>query len=312
MTAVFGGFSGFTKTPTTAAPSAGASSIFAFLSQDQKDPLPSAKATEPEDKDKEYHQKLKSLNLALCDWVKKHVEKDPVCILTPIFQDYEKHLRAIQGKEQAVTFAVTSKIPVEVKAPPTTTSSSLFFGGASSVAAKTPALFSTEPDKLVPAASTGFSFGGTKPFSFSNTSPATPAVAPGSETAEAGDDDDEPPKVEFKAVVEEDAVFSKRCKVYFKVDENFQERGIGTIFVKPVKDSQKHQMIVRADTSLGNILVNVLLTKGMPVKKMGSNNVMLVCIPNTDFDKPVSVLLKVKTASDAAEVIDKFVELSTD
>lgn len=116
--------------------------------------------------------------------------------------------------------------------------------------------------------------------------------------------------MEFKAVVEEDSVYSKRCKVFFKVDGNFQERGIGTMFVKPVKDSQKHQMIVRADTSLGNILVNLVLVKGLPVQKMGTNNVMLVCIPNADFDKPVSVLLKVKTAGDAEEVIERLKEYS--
>lgn len=364
ITSVFGGFSGFTATGSTAAAApkpAAPASIFAFLSQDtKKDDGPAAKTdttptpVQDKDQDKEYHQKLRALNQSLCQWIKQHVDKDPVCILTPIFKDYEKHLQSIQIKSttNGTSGSATGTIPVpaatEIKS--TTTFQGFSFGGggasltppssikATESSTSTLSNFSTAPKisfganassgslfgkssseaagtpPLVPSASTGFSFGGAKPFSFGSTGPSSLATTPAPAATETNneDDEDEPPKVEFKAVVEEDSVYSKRCKVFFKVAGNFQERGIGTIFVKPVKDSAKHQLIVRADTSLGNILVNVVLAKGLPVQKMGANNVMLVCIPNADFDKPVSVLLKVKTAADADEVIENLKEHTPD
>ena len=38
---------------------------------------------------------------------------------------------------------------------------------------------------------------------------------------------------------------------------------------------QKHQVVVRAGTSLGNILLNVLIGEGIPVERVGKNNVMV-------------------------------------
>lgn len=346
MSSVFGGFSGFSSSSSAATPTGSSSgtkapaSIFAFLSQDEK------KTSDTSPSDKEYHQNLRALNQKVSDWIKQHVDKNPLIILTPIFEDYAKYLREIESKKGQPNETTTT-----VKQPPTETAAAASFKGfsfgSSTPVAATPStasttLFggktdstlsnfssapklsfgstsgsifpttspsespnSTQPP-LVATASTGFSFGGTKPFSFGVTGPV---VSPAQETTEENEDD-EPPKVEFTPVVEEDSVYSKRCKVFFKMEGNFQERGVGTLFVKPVKDTEKHQMIVRADTSLGNILVNVVLAKGLPVKKMGANNVMLVCIPNTDFEKPVSVLLKVKTAADADEMVEKLQDYS--
>ena len=38
---------------------------------------------------------------------------------------------------------------------------------------------------------------------------------------------------------------------------------------------QKLQVVVRAGTSLGNILLNVLIGEGIPVERVGKNNVMV-------------------------------------
>jgi nuclear pore complex protein Nup50 len=81
-------------------------------------------------------------------------------------------------------------------------------------------------------------------------------------------------------------------------------------------------VVVRAGTSLGNILLNVLVTDSVPVERVGENNVMIICLPNPPIDlkadpEPVTFLLRsrrpapeyllnyqlrVKTAEDADEL----------
>ncbi|XP_062134654.1 nuclear pore complex protein Nup50 [Drosophila sulfurigaster albostrigata] len=156
------------------------------------------------------------------------------------------------------------------------------------------------------AASSGFSF--TSPsttFSFGNVKPPTAAAIEAAEAANAEDEEDTPPKVEFNKVVEDDATFSKRCKVFVKKDKDFADRGVGTLYLKPVKDSDKTQMLVRADTNLGNILINLILSKGLPCQRMGKNNVMMVCVPTPEESKAMSILLRVKTSDEADELLEQ-------
>ena len=40
-------------------------------------------------------------------------------------------------------------------------------------------------------------------------------------------------------------------------------------------NKQHYQVVVRAGTSLGNILLNVLISEGIPVERVGKNNVMV-------------------------------------
>ncbi|XP_017061328.1 nuclear pore complex protein Nup50 [Drosophila ficusphila] len=151
----------------------------------------------------------------------------------------------------------------------------------------------------------GFSFApSATPFSLGNIQP--PAAAAASEEAE--DEDDKPPKVEFKQVVEEDAVYSKRCKVFIKKGKDFGDRGVGTLYLKPVKDSEKTQLLVRADTNLGNVLVNLILSEGIPCQRMGKNNVMMFCIPTPEDAKATSLLLRVKTGDEADDLLKKIEE----
>lgn len=92
--------------------------------------------------------------------------------------------------------------------------------------------------------------------------------------------------------------------MFVKKDASFQERGVGMLYLKPV--GEKTQLIVRADTSLGNLLVNTLLTGGLPIQRMGTNNVMLVCVPTPDTKPPpIPVLLRLKNSADADEAFDK-------
>jgi len=59
----------------------------------------------------------------------------------------------------------------------------------------------------------------------------------------------------------------------------------------------------------GNILLNISLTKSIPTSLQGKNTVTLSCVPNPPIDskktdvKPVCMLIRVKTADDANELL---------
>lgn len=138
------------------------------------------------------------------------------------------------------------------------------------------------------------SFGGTK------AQDPKPADENGDEESE------EPPKPEVKEVKEDDAFYSKKCKLFYKKESEFKEKGVGTLHLKETSDG-KTQLIIRADTNLGNILLNVLVPSSMPCTRVGKNNVMVVCVPNPPVDDknpsaPVPLLVRVKTAEDADEL----------
>lgn len=73
----------------------------------------------------------------------------------------------------------------------------------------------------------------------------------------------------------------------------------------------KMQVLVRNDTTLGKILLNVYLAESTPISRSGKNNVILLSVPNPplyakpsegDNSKPATYLIKVKTAEDADEL----------
>lgn len=118
------------------------------------------------------------------------------------------------------------------------------------------------------------------------------------------DNEDEPPKVEFTPVVEDGHVYSVRCKVFVKKDGSFGDRGVGNLYLKPIPDSKKVQLIVRADTNLGNLLCNFILSESIPTKRMGKKDVMLVCLPIPESKPPpVPILLRVKGPEEADELL---------
>lgn len=141
------------------------------------------------------------------------------------------------------------------------------------------------------------------------------------------EDEDAPPKVEVKQVQEDDAFYSikytlfnrqviftsitffvcSRCKLFYKKDNSYTEKGVGMLHLKKVKDD-KTQLVIRADTSLGNILLNILLNPQLTTQRVGKNNVMLVCVPNPPIDPktppvPTPMLLRVKTDVEADELL---------
>ncbi|KAI1882197.1 hypothetical protein AGOR_G00248210 [Albula goreensis] len=163
------------------------------------------------------------------------------------------------------------------------------------------------------SSSTGSLFGGaatsTPAATFSFGAAKTEAAA--SNQAEdqnggADEESEEPPKPVVTEVKEDDAFYSKKCKLFYKKENEFKEKGVGTLHLKQVAEG-KTQLLVRADTNLGNILLNIMVHPSMPCSRMGKNNVMVVCVPNPPVDDknpstPCPLLIRVKAAEDADEL----------
>ncbi|CAL8242376.1 unnamed protein product [Merluccius merluccius] len=167
---------------------------------------------------------------------------------------------------------------------------SFSFSASSSSTPGQGSLFGAAGTTTTPAAP--FSFGGTK------------AEAAHPTTDENGEEEsEEPPKPVVREIKEKDSFFSQRCKLFYKKDSEFKEKGVGTLHLKPTPEGRT-QMVIRADTNLGNILLNIVLQASMPSSRMGKNNVMLACVPNPPVDAsnptaPVPMLIRVKTSDDA-------------
>ncbi|KXJ76403.1 hypothetical protein RP20_CCG009136 [Aedes albopictus] len=239
----------------------------------------------------DYVDSIKALNQSVATWISDKVKENPLCKLTPIFKDYEKYLSEIEankGKGESK----------ESPAPTAAKSTGFSFGSVSPAAAPAAAPAKTFSFGIgastAPATGTGFTFANVKP-------PAPEQKSDDKEEAEA--DEDEPPKVEFTPVEEKDSLYSKRCKLFVKADGSFSDRGVGTVHIKKV--DSKVQVLVRADTNLGNILLNIILNESVPLQRMGKNNVMMICLPTPDSKPPpTSVLLRVKTAEEADELFE--------
>ncbi|KAG8517944.1 Nuclear pore complex protein Nup50 [Galemys pyrenaicus] len=300
-----------------------------------------------------YHKQLAALNCSVRDWIAKHVDTNPLCDLTPIFQDYERYLAGIEqqrGRSEPGAGPVPSEAPSPALSPalfssakPQQEAAFSFHGNKTEERSekKTEAVLGEKADAPLAAASTPFSFGkkvdssmlgslGSGPltgFSFSSgnsslfgkdAAQSKPASSPFSKPSESqaegsseckggeDDEDDEPPKVVVTEVKEEDAFYSKKCKLFYKKDSEFKEKGVGTLHLKPTAN-EKTQLLVRADTNLGNILLNVLIAPNMPCTRTGKNNVLIVCVPNPPVDEknaatPATMLIRVKTSEDADEL----------
>ncbi|XP_031634125.1 nuclear pore complex protein Nup50 [Contarinia nasturtii] len=308
-------------------PAGVASSVSAFGTM----PSFNAQAKVDDTKSTEFIKKLKNLNDAVLKCIKGHIDSGNACILTPIFKDYEKYVKDLEDEKEknatptAPSPAKTNHVNSSVSAA--SASFSFSFNAPKTVAdtkTENSTLNTASPVATALTQSTSaapmFSFGKTSAtpfggsssgFSFSSAIQTTNKPAENDKKTDgtngngenAEDEDDEPPKVEFKPVVEDESIYSKRCKVFVKDDGDYKDRGTGTLYLKNVKDD-KVQLIVRADTNLGNILLNIILSSAIPAKRL-KNNVVLVCIPTPDSEpKPRSVLVRVKTEDDAKELLE--------
>eukprot|EP00066_Takifugu_rubripes_P026782 XP_011616048.1 PREDICTED: nuclear pore complex protein Nup50 isoform X2 [Takifugu rubripes] len=248
----------------------------------------------------EYNKQLTALNCSVRDWITKHVNDNPLCDLNPIFRDYERHLASIER----------NRSPTEIKAPPGVTFNfgQKVDGPVLASVGSSPVLASVGSSPSPP----GFSFASSPQSSLFGAAAAPSLSGARSEDAREAQEEredeesDEPPKPEVKEVQEKDAFYSKKCKLFYKKDAEFKEKGVGTLHLKLTQHG-KTQLIIRADTNLGNILLNIIVQASILCTRVGKNNVMLMCVPNPPVDEknpdtPVPLLVRVKTAEDADEL----------
>lgn len=363
----FSGFAGFSFKPTAA------STPFSFNTrsvtngnadkdvkqmEQVKEPNGQTKPPPPsnggEKKNSSYLGSLKNLNESVLAWIKSHVEKNPFCILTPVFKDYEKHLSDImknkdEGQTEKMDEDVKSKVDAKSVAETKTTPSFQFGNTTASATTANEVKTSSAPTfsfgKSATSSTTtnytesktigsGFQFGtsttntsAASGFAGFNFKPSTQVQNPASgfsfavnkptegEGAASQEEDEEyvPPKPESTEISEEGSVYSIKCKLFYQKDGAWAERGVGYLHLKPSND--KLQMVVRADTTLGNIILNIIISPSMPLQRQGKNNVSLVCVPNPPVDKkadpnkPIPMLIRVKTTEDADQLLEKMEEL---
>ncbi|RWS06342.1 nuclear pore complex protein Nup50-like protein [Dinothrombium tinctorium] len=296
------------------------------------DCIQSEQKTGDGDLDDEYYAKLKNLNESFLKWIQDHMAKSPHYIFTPVCRDYLSYVEKIENeynakcetskksecdtgkrfitcKENSATIAPSSNASqsnTSTLSSPQSTSSNMLFTFDSTV--KRPVFdFSVKSSENTSSPS----FFASIPKAIDSQKAA--ATANRDETVEENADDDEyqPPKPEASFVEEGDAIYSKRCKLFYKKDNTFVEKGVGTLYVKKQAED-KYQLLIRANTSVGNILLNIQLQPTLPLCSK-KNGVLLTCIPNPPLEtknkssnqSSVSFFIRVKTSEDASELYKK-------
>lgn len=307
----------------------------------------------------EYSNKLRSLNQSVSAWIQQHVNTNPLCDLTPVFEDYKKHLGEIEKKHgnkstdsaSALPANKTSSAPMAASSSSTTTTSTSsassaplsgfsFVKSTTTAPAAQPFSFKATPPtsggtttgfsflKSAPASDAGGAVGAVKPFSFgvAQAQPSASSTSGGAKTEDGNED--EPPKVEFKQVEEKDAIYSKKCKLFYKKDDAYKDRGVGMLHLK--KNGEKGQLLLRADTNLGNVILNIGIHPKMPATRQGKNNVLIMTAMNPPINEKCPqckkkypqqqesnrcdsgctpevepLLLRVKTGEDADQLLEK-------
>ena len=79
-----------------------------------------------------------------------------------------------------------------------------------------------------------------------------------------------------------------RCKLFYKKGKEFADKGLGMMHLKPVEGTKKTQILVRAETSLGNILLNVMLNNQV---NLLINVVHRLCYSLSSFSPTLKTLL---------------------
>lgn len=225
----------------------------------------------------------------------------PSAIPKPSLFGAQNNLASSPENKQS-SFSFNAKTSTTNSSSLSTPSPGFSFGVTPSATSATSSLFTpTNNASTNPASTAPFSFGNGKPFSFS---PST-VQQTSSEPAAAENEDEGPPKVEYTPVKEENSVYEKKCKIFVKKEGNFADKGVGTLYIKKIEGNVKHQLLVRANTNLGTVLLNLVLAEAIPTQRMGKNNVMMVCIPTPDADPPPTpILIRVKTGEEADELLE--------
>lgn len=121
----------------------------------------------------------------------------------------------------------------------------------------------------------------------------------------AGDDEEsnQEPVKQLQLTSHQDHSF--KAKLFYKKADEYVELGVGNLKVVN-SDGQTVQLLMRNDTSIGNVMLNVRLTPEIPMM-LNKNNVIVVCPPNPPIGKSedkesLTYLIRVKTAQQAEQL----------
>jgi len=129
------------------------------------------------------------------------------------------------------------------------------------------------------------------------------------------DDNYEPPKPEAVVIEEEGAIYSKPdIKMYYKqpTDQSFVTYGKGTLYIKEL-DGSKKQLIVRANNTLGTILLNISWVSAIPVS-LKKKDVIIAALPNPPLNSKesekvlVSYILRSRNEDEAKELSESLIK----
>ena len=121
----------------------------------------------------------------------------------------------------------------------------------------------------------------------------------------AGDDEEsiQEPIKQIQLASPQDQNF--KAKLFYKKADEYVDLGVGNL--KVVNSSEQTvQLLMRNDTSIGNVMLNVRLTPEIPMM-LNKNNVIVVCPPNPPIGKSedkdsLTYLIRVKTAHQAQQL----------
>ena len=115
---------------------------------------------------------------------------------------------------------------------------------------------------------------------------------------------------------------SGRCKLYYKKNDNFVEKGLGFLYIKTPKNTEddddgssggsKSQLLIRADTNMGTILLNIALIDSLPISKADKGKgVLITCVPNPPLLEMINNKKKKKNNDNNDSVDDADVDKQT-
>ncbi|KAH0505874.1 Nuclear pore complex protein Nup50 [Microtus ochrogaster] len=280
-----------------------------------------------------YHRQLTGLNCSVRDWIVKHVDANPFCDLTPVFKQYEKYLVAIEKQLHSSCGCFSEREPNRgwVGTQPSSQDVAAELQAESVTSEKTEFIEENKADPYQ-GASASCNFGknseslvwgslssspmnevssSTRSSSVTGkgTTQGKPVSAKDSTEQNCSDEckskRDEPPKTVLMEGKEEGVFYSKKCRLFYKKDNEFKEKGVGVLLLKATAN-EKTRLLLQ-DSKSDNTLLNILIPPNMPCTRMGKNNVLIVCVPDPPLDKKnatteVTVMIRVKTSKDADEL----------
>lgn len=268
-------------------------------SQAPPPPPPKFVTTEPasnKNEDARYLEQLSALNTSFCAWITKHVADNSFVDLTPVFKDYENHLAAIEKPASS-----TGHLSAIEKTSAT--------GGwsAQGTKEKVASKEETKPGAAVLPERKLDVKAEIKVERKEELKVEAMEKKGGDEDCDGGEDDDEPQEEEkpkrkstVDDEIEKNALMKTRAKLFYKKGEEYIELGTGNLLVCKTTGSGV-QLLMRNETTLAKVLLNVRVTAQMPLTVKG-NNVFLVCVPNPPLTSkspenptPATYLIRVKT-----------------